>query len=51
MDYSNYRSLINDGNNKYKRGKMKILLSQRGEEKMQGTLGCAKQVRGVARGV
>ena len=41
-DYSNYRSIIDNRNNRYEGGKMKILLSQRGEEKMQGELGCMK---------
>ena len=43
MDYSNYRNLINNRNNRYERGETKILVSQRGEEKVQGEQGCAKQ--------
>ena len=42
-DYSNYGSLIDDRNDRYERGEMKILLCQRGEEKTQGELGCMKQ--------
>ena len=42
VDYSNYGSLIDNRNDRYERGKTKILLSQRGEEKMQGELGCTK---------
>ena len=42
-DYSNYRSIIDNRNNRYEGGEMKILLSQRGEEKMQGELGCMKR--------
>ena len=42
-NYSNYGSLINNRNDRYKGGEVRILLSQRGEEKVLGELGCAKQ--------
>ena len=42
MNYSNYRSLIDDRNNRYKGGEMGILLSQKGKEKTQGELGYVK---------
>ena len=42
MNYSNYRSLIDDRNNRYEGGKARILLSQRGKEKVLGELGCAR---------
>ena len=42
MNYLNYGSLINDRNNRYEGGEARILLSQRGEEKALGKLGCMK---------
>ena len=42
MNYSNYRSLINDRNDRYEGGEARILLSQRGEEKALGELGCTR---------
>ena len=41
-NYSNYRNLIDDRNNRYKGGEVRILLRQRGKEIAQGELGCAK---------
>ena len=41
-NYSNYGSLINDRNDRYKGGGARILLSQRGDEKVLGELGCTK---------
>ena len=42
VNCSNYRSLIDDRNERYEGGKTRILLSQRGEEKALGKLGCVK---------
>ena len=48
MNYSNYVSLVEDRDDRYKGGKMEILLSQRGKEKTQGELGCMKQSVGCS---
>ena len=52
-NYSNYGSLIDDRNDRYEGCKARILLSQRGEEKALGELGCVKQseVQDTVRGV
>ena len=42
VNYSNYRSLIYNRYNRYKGGKARILLSQRGKERVLGELGWAK---------
>ena len=43
VNYSNYRSLIYDRNDRYKGGEARILLSQRGEERALGELGHVKR--------
>ena len=42
-NYSNYGNLIDNRNDRYKGGEVRILRNQRGEEKVQGELGCVKQ--------
>ena len=43
MNYSNYGNLIGDRKDRYEGSEVRKLLSQRGEEKAQGKLGCMKQ--------